>query len=322
MVEHPKITPTTVGEYVEKHPASDKIGTLFAGSWIQHNFGIWLGHPECNQAWDLVFETREHLMAATKGAEGPKTADQLAQARRELFIAEGSDWFWWFGDSHHSAQQDLFDTLFRKHLQNVYAILGDPIPSELLRPIRGNAQQPRMYSEPTSLLNVKIDGRFSYFEWLNSGYYAPTHGRGAMSVGTATRTEGFYYGFDADNLFLRLDARGGPMREQWSDIDSLRVVFKRPAGYELLVLHPSRPEPIAQLYRHDVPVSRAEVQIAADAVVEIAIPWKSLAVSQDDSVHLYVELMQHEQPMERIPHEGCIETTVPSPDYEYMMWQV
>jgi len=63
-------------------------------------------------------------------------------------------------------------------------------------------------------------------------------------------------------------------------------------------------KPIAQLYRHDVPVSRSEVQIAADAVLEIAIPWKSLAVSQDDPVHLYVELLQQEQPMERMPHEG------------------
>jgi alpha-amylase/alpha-mannosidase (GH57 family) len=322
VVEHPSITPTGIGEYVGKHPAGDKIGTLFAGSWIQHNFGIWLGHPECNRAWDLVFETRQHLVAAAEGGGGPKTAEQLAQARRELFIAEGSDWFWWFGDSHHSAQQDLFDQLFRKHLQNVYTILGDPIPTELLHSIRGNALQPRMYSEPTSLLNVKIDGRVSYFEWLNAGHYAPTHGRGTMSVGTATRTESLYFGFDADHLFLRLDARGGPVRQQWTDIDSLRIVFGRPAGYELLVLRPSRPDPIAQLYRHDVPVSEAEVEIAADAVLEVAIPWKSLAVSQDDPVHLYVELLQQEQRMERMPHEGSLETVVPSPDYELMMWQV
>jgi hypothetical protein len=179
-----------------------------------------------------------------------------------------------------------------------------------------------MYSEPSGLLNVKIDGRVSYFEWLNAGFYAPTHGRGAMSIGTATRSEGLYFGFDADNLFLRLDARGGPVRGQWTDIDSLRVAFSRPAGYELLVLHPWRLEPIAHLYRYDVPIGRPGVQIAADAVVEIAIPWKSLAAAQDDAVHLYVELMQQEQPMERLPHEGSIETVVPSPDYELLMWQV
>ena len=89
-----------------------------------------------------------------------------------------------------------------------------------------------------------------------------------------------------------------------------------------MILHPSRPAPIAQLYRCDVPVSRAGVQVVADAVVEIAIPWLSLAMSPDDAVHLYLELMQDEQPMERIPHEGNIETVVPSPDYELMMWQV
>ena len=59
VVEHPKITPDAASaNIVEKYPADDKIGTLFAGSWIQHNFGIWIGHPECNRAWDLVFETR------------------------------------------------------------------------------------------------------------------------------------------------------------------------------------------------------------------------------------------------------------------------
>ncbi|HET6881333.1 MAG TPA: glycoside hydrolase family 57 protein, partial [Pirellulales bacterium] len=118
VVAHPKIKPVRVGDYLRDHPATDKIGTLFAGSWIQHNFGIWIGHPECNQAWDLLYQTREHLLAAAKSGE--KTGQQLEKAWTELFIAEGSDWFWWFGDSHSSAQDALFDRLFRKHLQNVY----------------------------------------------------------------------------------------------------------------------------------------------------------------------------------------------------------
>ena len=101
VVGHPKIKPTRMCDYLEEFPATDKIGHLFAGSWISHNFGIWIGHPECNRAWDLVHETRAHLTAAI--AEKQKTAKQLEQARRELQIAEGSDWFWWFGDSHTSS---------------------------------------------------------------------------------------------------------------------------------------------------------------------------------------------------------------------------
>ena len=320
IVEHPRITPTRISDYLDRHPPTDKIGQLFAGSWIQHNFGIWIGHPECNRAWDFVYETRQHLVTAE--ADGTKTADQLAGARRELAIAEGSDWFWWFGDSHHSAQQDLFDRLFRKHLQNVYTLLGDPVPTELLHTIRMKSAQARLYTEPTSLLNVKVDGRLTYFEWLNAGCYLPTHGRGAMSVGTAARTEALYYGFDAEQLYLRFDAPGGPIREQWADVHSLRITLLQPDRYELVVLNPSRSQPTLQLYHHDVPTSRSGVQGAADTVLELAIPWRSLAVAQGDQVNLYVELIVDEQAIERLPHEGAIATEAPSPDYEMVMWQV
>ncbi len=320
IVEHPRITPTRISDYLDRHPPTDKIGQLFAGSWIQHNFGIWIGHPECNRAWDFVYETRQHLVAAE--ADGTKTADQLAGARRELAIAEGSDWFWWFGDSHHSAQQDLFDRLFRKHLQNVYTLLGGPVPTELLHTIRMKSAQARLYTEPTSLLNVKVDGRLTYFEWLNAGCYLPTHGRGAMSVGTAARTEALYYGFDAERLYLRFDAPGGPIREQWADVHSLRITLLQPDRYELVVLNPSRRQPTLQLYHHDVPTSRSGVQGAADTVLELAIPWRSLAVAQGDQVNLYVELIAGEQAIERLPHEGAIATEAPSPDYEMVMWQV
>ena len=61
VVEHPKIKPVRMADYLARYPATDKLGHLFPGSWIQHNFGIWIGHPECNRAWDLLHETRQHL---------------------------------------------------------------------------------------------------------------------------------------------------------------------------------------------------------------------------------------------------------------------
>ena len=53
------------------------------------------------------------------------------QAFKELLIAEGSDWFWWYGDDHSSDHDLEFDELFRRHLRNVYQMLGQPIPEEL-----------------------------------------------------------------------------------------------------------------------------------------------------------------------------------------------
>ncbi|HEX4148620.1 MAG TPA: hypothetical protein VHY20_06520, partial [Pirellulales bacterium] len=319
VVAHPKIQPVRVGDYIAKWPATDKLSHLFAGSWIQHNFGIWIGHPECNQAWDLVYQSRQHLLAAAAG--GAKTAEQLEQAWRELRIAEGSDWFWWFGDSHSSAQDGLFDRLFRKHLQNIYTLLGDEPPADLARPISQGHRQPRMHTNPTGLLNVKVDGRRTYFEWINAGHYSPSGSRGTMSMVQEGPLAGLHFGFDPERLFLRIDARGGSVRERLADLDALRVTFFQPAGFELLVSQPAAQQPIVQLYHHDVPVTAAGVQAAADAILELAIPLASLAAETDDAIQFVVEALRQDAAVDRLPVEGAIETAVPSPAFELMMWQ-
>lgn len=319
VAQHPKVSPVRVCDYLERHPATDKVGQLFAGSWIQHNFAIWIGHAECNQAWDLLHETREHLLGAE--ARGGKSAGQIEAAWRELLIAEGSDWFWWFGDSHTSAQDAVFDRLFRKHLQNVYTLLDDPVPSELLHPISQAGAPSRLHTQPTSLLNVRVDGRRTYFEWLNAGQFVVGGARGTMTMVQEGRVAAMHFGFDPQRLFLRLDARGGTVRERLADVDAVRVTFFEPEGFELLVCRPNWQEPILQLYHHDVAVSESGVEAAADAILEIAVPFGSLAVSTGRRVQFRVELIKDEQPVERLPQEGVIETLVPSPDFELMMWQ-
>ncbi len=130
-----------------------------------------------------------------------------------------------------------------------------------------------------------------------------------------------FFGFDTQRLFLRLDARDGTFKEQLAEVDALRITFLQPEGFELLVTHPSWPDPIVQLYHHDVPVAESDVHVAADLLFELSIPFRSLALSTDEPVDFSIELLRDEQPLERIPHEGAIETTVPSPDYELIMWQ-
>ncbi len=77
----------------------------------------------------------------------------LERAWEEMYIAEGSDWFWWFGDDHSSAQDALFDYLFRKHLQNVYVLLGDTPPPELARPISRKGQRVHYTSRAPSSMS-------------------------------------------------------------------------------------------------------------------------------------------------------------------------
>jgi len=317
--EHPRISPVRICDYLEQYPATDKLGHLFPGSWIQHNFGIWIGHPECNRAWDALHRTRQYLVNVAR--QKSKPAEKVAEAWEELYIAEGSDWFWWFGDDHSSAQDGLFDRLFRKHLQNVYKLLGEQPPAELAKPISQGQRHPQLHSEPTGLLNVKVDGRRTYFEWINAGHYVNHGARGAMAMAAESPVSDLYFGFDTERLLLRIDAGGGPVREQLAEIDTLRVVFLRPEGFELLVSHPSWKEPILQLYHNDLPVTDSGIEGAADLLLELAIPFDSVAVSTDEPVHFCIELLKEEQSLERVPHEGAIETAVPSPDYELIMWQ-
>lgn len=320
VARHPKIRSTRVCDYLDRYPATDKIGHLFPGSWIQHNFGIWIGHPECNRAWDALFQTRQHLTAA--GADGSKTPEQLAEAWRELFIAEGSDWFWWFGDDHTSSQDAIFDRLFRKHLQNVYTILGDPPPLELTRPISHHHHHPRTVSDPTGLLSVKVDGRRTYFEWINAGHVNCDRGRGTMTMAGQRLLNEVHFGFDTERLLLRLDTQGGPVSERLSGIDTVRVAFFEPSGFEFLIARPSSRSPILQFYHDDVAVSESGVEAAADSILELAIPFRSLGAATDDPLSFYIELLVAEQVVERVPHEGAIETNVPSHEYELIMWQV
>src|SRR5262249_22476116 len=108
----PGVKPMKIGEYLESYPPSETLPRLFAGSWIGHNFAIWIGHDEDNTAWDALHRTREYLVRKTEAEALAKGEDPFANASgsafkrawEEMYIAEGSDWFWWFGDDHSSAQ--------------------------------------------------------------------------------------------------------------------------------------------------------------------------------------------------------------------------
>src|SRR5439155_333534 len=45
------VQPVTFSELLEEAGAAPVLERLSAGSWIQQNFRIWIGHPEDNAAW-------------------------------------------------------------------------------------------------------------------------------------------------------------------------------------------------------------------------------------------------------------------------------
>lgn len=172
---------------------------IFPGSWIASNFDVWIGADEDNKAWEFVLGARRAYEAAT---EVPEERRKLAY--EELLIAEGSDWCWWYGPEHDTANREEFDALFRAHIANVYRALGLAAPQELSRPIlRVDVEEAQV--SPTSTINVTVDGYVtSYFEWLGAGVYRSSARNGAMH-GKRFIVRELHYGSDTKQLLVRVD---------------------------------------------------------------------------------------------------------------------
>ena len=316
-VQNPSIQPARMRDYFDEQPATDRIGHLFAGSWISHNFAIWIGHHEDNTAWDHLSRAREFLSQFS--ANGKVSAETLEKAWEELYIAEGSDWFWWFGDDHSSAQDALFDRLFRKHLKNIYELLGEAGPNALDHPI-SRAEHRTTHTDPKSFLSVKVDGRCTYFEWINAGHYVSGSERGTMTMVTDGVIREVWFGFDAQRLMIRVDTAGNA-REAFSQIDEIRICFQEPRDSEIRISRLKQGEPKARLYRKDRAVANAELDVAVDQILELSVAFADLKVEPDEPVQMFLEVLSKKQSLDRAPREGALELTVPSPDFEMMMWQ-
>jgi alpha-amylase/alpha-mannosidase (GH57 family) len=314
----PGVRTMTVSEYLEQHPPGEALPRLFAGSWIHHNFAIWIGHEEDNTAWDALHRTRDHLLR--RQHVGGHDPDVLRRAWEEMFIAEGSDWFWWFGDDHSSPLDALFDYLFRKHLQNVYTLLGDEPPPELMRPISRRGQRV-LYTQPRAFLDVKIDGRYTFFEWVAAGHYVCQNERGTMAMATRGPLQELYFGFSLDLLYVRIDC-DRPARVALAEYDEWRIAFVEPAGFEVRIHEPGRPTQWIELLHEGRPVKCPTLAAGIDQIAEVAVPFDPLGVAVDGPVQFFVELLGNGQGRDRAPREGTIALARPSRDFEQIMWDV
>jgi alpha-amylase/alpha-mannosidase (GH57 family) len=115
---------------VPPHPLTEftKIDRLWSGSWIHANFDTWIGDEEENKAWNYLLEARRDLERAAIPAPSPDAAVPREGVREwyaykaweELYAAEGSDWFWWYGEDQDSSGSKPFDIMYLTHLKNIY----------------------------------------------------------------------------------------------------------------------------------------------------------------------------------------------------------
>jgi alpha-amylase/alpha-mannosidase (GH57 family) len=194
------IEAVTVSEAIERHKNVNLLSSLVPGSWISANFNVWIGAPEDNQSWDYLYQARNFYSQAS----GSCSDEQRKLAMEELLIAEGSDWNWWYGPEHHSANDREFDELYRKHLSNVYQALGATPPDYLAQPIMRGGAQP-IFVPQTSYIHPRIDGEtIRYFEWMGAAHYTADRRAGAMH-GKVFLLDSIYAGIDENYVYGRVD---------------------------------------------------------------------------------------------------------------------
>jgi alpha-amylase/alpha-mannosidase (GH57 family) len=200
----PGVEAVTVSEAIARHKTSSRLKSLVPGSWINANFNVWIGAPEDNRAWDYLFHARNFYEQ-----NAPRASEvQRKLAFEEILIAEGSDWNWWYGPEHHSANDREFDELYRKHLSNVYQALGATPPDYLAHPIIGGATRPSFIPQ-TSYIHPHVTGEnVRYFEWMGAAMYTSDHRSGSMH-GKTFVLDSVYAGINGEDLFGRLDFVGG-----------------------------------------------------------------------------------------------------------------
>lgn len=197
--DDPHIVTTTPSEFLTMDPDQPRLYNLWAGSWHNADFSIWIGEEEENRAWDLLRDTRFHLQTFINGRNRDKvTPEQLEEAMTQMFIAEGSDWFWFYGTDNDSGDDQAFDQQFRNTLKQVYRLLGEEPPLVLEVPLIPETPAIATRSA-TGLMTPVVDGIIAAGEWDAAGLYNAT---GAVMVAGASPFDHLAYGFDSRNLYI------------------------------------------------------------------------------------------------------------------------
>jgi alpha-amylase/alpha-mannosidase (GH57 family) len=316
----PKITTTTMVAAVDEAPGP-AIPRIHSGSWIEASYRIWIGHAEDRRGWTALGKARDAVEAAERAGGGD--GERLARARRHCYAAEGSDWFWWYGDDFVSDQLAEFDTLFRGHLVQASRLAGAPSPAEVLEPIKrvetaAVSPEARSLRDPTVLFKPTLDGReTTFFEWQGSGLYRPGQPRGSM-YGGAHAFGVLRYGFDLEALHLRLDpAEASPRATDVGNHLRVEVVCRgRQAEVDFEL------QPDGQPREGHAPGGGAVGQAAFLDVLELSVPFAAIGLAAGDRVSLAVHVLRGQVEVERLPRYGFVTVIVPDRDFDGANWRV
>jgi hypothetical protein len=249
-----------------------------------------------------------HDFFARNSARLDVKPDEVSLAQQELLVAEGSDWNWWYGPEHSTANDEEFDLLYRKHLSNIYRLLHASPPDELALPIK----KPRVGAinvAPTSLIEPKVDGMVTtYFEWLGAGVYSPDYRSGSLH-GAAQFVDALHYGHGEKAIYLRLDLKDAFISAHPKF--EVRINFNGESHARLHASVSGSGLERVSLWLREQPVEYPEatgshVQVAFARVFELALEHAFVGLDPGKQALLQISLWVEELPVQNIPAHGWL----------------
>jgi alpha-amylase/alpha-mannosidase (GH57 family) len=341
--ESETIVTVTPSEYLAMFPDQRELETLWPGAWFSTDYGTWIGEAEENTAWEYLLRTRKTL--AQYDLKGQEIApDALAQALDFMYLAEGSDWFWWYGADQDSGNDAYFDEGYRALLRGVYQSLGEPVPPFVDAPIIAAQVIPAL-QEPAGIVSPTVDGLAVDSEWAAAGRY---EARGGAQARAADVVAAFYYGYDVQNLYIRVDAK-----QDWAELGDATLGLyvgvpgvTSPIGMSRFGAGADRPTllgfnatHLAEILLDNGTLSGATLATAGgnltnpswldpiplepiatgDRILEMSIPLESLGeLSAGDALRLSLVVSQNERDVQQLPDGGLAQLVLP--DLSSVTW--
>ena len=288
----PDLQATTVSDHLAQHPPRETLSTIGTGSWINGDFSIWIGKPVENTAWGLLGEARQAAELAEPALR--------AAALPHLYAAEGSDWFWWYGEPFQSEQDGEFDRLFRGRLKAAWQALGQVPPSVLDRPLATRSTDEA--SPPRQLIQPRFGpGPSTFYEWSGAGTL-PLAEAGAMHQAHPAFHR-LRYGFDLEHVYLRLE----PAPD--ANLADLRVQVR--LGAWAIDVEPGQAARLGE-------TTLSTKQHAG--VLEIGVPVAAVDGQPGTELSLVIEVLRGGLCVARYPAAGELSLAVPGADYALGQW--
>jgi hypothetical protein len=294
----------SIKQHLEQAPSRRELPSLHSGSWIDSDFHIWIADPVKNRAWELLGQARAAFAQTHFSDENARAA-----AHERLLAAEGSDWFWWFGEPFHSMEDALFDALFRAHLHGAYQAMGLPPPPALDEPVaHARPLAAEAVSAPYAFITPRIGGD-GFYDWQGAGRYAVPRG---AAMADNPLVAAIRFGFDRTTLYLRLE----PSEARASELAAVRLDLELAVGETRTVVHARGDELVVEGVE-----SRRGGHVVQRRTLELAAPLTLIGARAGDRLSLVLRLLDDVgAPLGRYPADGAIRVIVPGDEFEAENW--